>query len=316
LSRGFVGLASLILISTAACSSDTKETPTATPSTAYGSASRVPMPTVPSPTVDQSEPSRTPSVPQTSSVDKSVPSRTQSVPPPTGLPDLGTELAPSDPYKDVQTNLKQLIVTEARWHRPDALKVKESESIGLQIGDSGELRQEITDNFPGTLSSSAGSVKVGPEVSVRLVGDPDEVTIVPGPEGPIVKSTDREVAMLFEWIVTPKIVTDDLHLKALVEVSLPNKPKLTTDEIPLSIRVKRTPAYTFNQLFTHWETWLAIGGVVLSFFERMRRFAAWPFRKLKQGLSKGQAPQAVRVDSNESAEDSAPKTPSEQLDTH
>jgi hypothetical protein len=224
-------------------------------------------------------------------------------PPQLGGPITTVPPTPVDPFEQVQTNLKQLVQSTSQWRTPPSLDVEKTTTVGLQIGDSPDLRKTIARTLPGTESTEAGPVMVGPTVSVRLMANPDEAEITP--KEAIVQSTTRDVAMVFSWIVRPKIVTNELHLVAQVEVPLGNGSQKTSVELPRTIKVNRTLAYTASQLFSSWATWVAIvtavvSGVMAS-FRRTRKWLAWPVRALKNKFWKEEGQKENQPDEHDRA---------------
>ena len=210
-----------------------------------------------------------------------------------GPPDSGDGKS-TGPKQDVETNLEKIIDAEAQWQLPDYLEVDESQAIGLSINDSPEVRRAIELNLPGTKPSEGGPVTIGPMVSVLLKGPGGQIDIEP--KTPQTWSTKTEAALLFTWTVTPKVVTDSLHLQVLGEVTMRDKSNVTTFTLNREIKVKRTLSYTLGEIFSHWATWAAIAAAFLAFFKQIRKFAGWSVRKTQNALSKSEAPQAKAPD--------------------
>jgi hypothetical protein len=196
------------------------------------------------------------------------------VPMPGAEPDTTT-----DPYQTAQTDLEQLITSRAEWIVPPELDVDTSSAIGLKIGDSAEIRDAVARNLPSTQAQEAGTVTIGPNVTVRLEYNESQADV--HPHDAIVSSTARNVAMLFSWNVTPRI-PGELHVIAVVAVSLNNGPVLKTTELHKKLIVHRTLGYTAHQVFTNWGTWSAIVLAVLAMFRRTRELMLKPFGAMRK----------------------------------
>jgi len=210
----------------------------------------------------------------TPTASSTAPSVDKDVPTPGAGPNTTT-----DPYQTAQTGLEQLITSRAEWIVPPELDVDTSSAIGLKIGDSAEIRDAVARNLPSTQAQDAGTVTIGPNVTVRLEYNESQADV--HPHDPIVSSTARNVAMLFSWNVTPRI-PGELHVIAMVDVSLNSGAVLKTTELHKTLMVHRTLGYTAHQVFTNWGTWSAIVLAVLAMFRRTRELMLKPFGAMRK----------------------------------
>lgn len=186
---------------------------------------------------------------------------------------------PDDPRRSIDwgrihQQQADLIAAKAEWHRPDELAVEQTDVIGLTIGDTPELNESVSEVLPGTTASPAGTVRVGPTTTAELSASPDDAIVTPSVARNA--STDRDIALLWSWQVTPKRPVDELVLTAHVQVPLDGGGSLNTD-IPLRIHVKRTFSYTVWQIFHSWATWSAIVTTAVA-------GVGWFLRRLKRDL--------------------------------
>jgi hypothetical protein len=190
---------------------------------------------------------------------------------PTGANPTGSSSPPSL-FSSTDEQLGQLVNAEAAWHRPSSLRAGETSRIGLSIGNSAALNTDIQSLLPSTSTQDAGTVAVGPNVSATLEVDPEDASV--DPSTAINASTGSDIQLLWTWYVHPKHPTDDLEVTAHIAVTLSDNTVKTVD-VPLSIEVHRTASYTFDQIFSDWETWVSIvtvaGGAVLFVWRRRRR---------------------------------------------
>lgn len=203
----------------------------------------------------------------------------QSTTPAASSPTPSVDKGTGDPYQTAQTDLEKLITARAEWIVPPELDVDTSSAIGLQIGDSAEIRDAVARNLPSTQAQEAGTVTIGPNVTVRLEYNETQADVQP--HDPIVSSTARNVAMLFTWNVTPRI-PGELHIIAMIDVSLNDGPVLKTTQLHKTLMVHRTLGYTAHQVFTNWGTWSAIVLAVLAMFRRTRELMLRPFGAVRK----------------------------------
>ncbi|MFN6544477.1 hypothetical protein [Mycolicibacterium nivoides] len=191
----------------------------------------------------------------------------------------------ADQWGLIHREQAQLITAKADWHHPDVLAAGRTDVIGLTIGDTPELSSSINAVLPNTTTSPAGMVRVGPTTSAELSASPEDAIVTPS----IARnaSTDRDLALLWSWSVTPKKPLDELVLTAHISVPIEGGASINTD-IPLRIHVKRTVGFTLKQIFGSWATWSAIAGVVGA-------RAAWLHRKLRRERASTVTPDAPKV---------------------
>ncbi|MBX8687664.1 hypothetical protein GO011_09525 [Mycobacterium sp. 20091114027_K0903767] len=149
--------------------------------------------------------------------------------------------------------------------------MEETELIGLTIGDTPDLNQEINEKLPGTVTTPAGTVEVGINTKAELSASSDDATITPDYSKNA--STPDKVDLMWTWEVTPKRPADELILTAHIEVPVDGGGSFNTD-IPLRIHVKRSIGYTAGQAFHNWATLSAIAAsaaAVVGWFLRRRK---------------------------------------------
>ncbi len=191
-----------------------------------------------------------------------------------GEPDPIVSAGQSAPplFQQTDQQLSQLVTAQAAWHTPSSLRAGETSRIGLSIGDSTTLANDIQSLLPSTSTHSAGTVAVGPHVSATLEVDTADASV--DPSTAINASTGSDIQLLWTWYLHPKHPTDDLEVTAHIEVILSDNSVKTVD-VPLSIAVGRTFSYTVEQVFSEWETWASIvtvgGGAFLAVWRRRKR---------------------------------------------
>jgi hypothetical protein len=178
---------------------------------------------------------------------------------PTAAPSLPS---PSSEFQAIREAESQLVTANASWHAPKALKVEQTQRIGLEIGQSASLSKKINQLLPHTSQSSAGPVTVGPLVRARLEADPNDADVTPSDS--VDYSTASNPELLWTWMVRPKRPTTALVLTAHLEVPLAGSANVLPTDIPFQIPVDRTLKYTVGQIFTSWKTWTAVGATVLT----------------------------------------------------
>lgn len=183
--------------------------------------------------------------------------------------------SPQGPFSKIDAETAALVTREATWQAPKSLDVGKTERIGLSVGEGDKLKSKIEQLFPiPQPSTGAGLVLVGPTVRVSLHADPNDADITPSEA--VDASTGSDVQMLWTWFVHPKHPTKALLLTAQLDVPLSTGHTIH-NEIALTLQVKRTVAYTAGQVFTHWGTWAAIAGSIVSvgawLWRRRRRLA-------------------------------------------
>ncbi|ORA26035.1 hypothetical protein BST13_32470 [Mycobacterium aquaticum] len=209
----------------------------------------------------------------------------------------------------VHTEQAELVTAKAKWHHPDVLSAGTTDVIGLTIGDTPELSSSINALLPQTITSPAGTVRVGPTTTAELSASPEDAIVTPSQARNA--STDRDIALLWSWDVTPKRPLDELVLMAHISVPIDGGASVNTD-IPLRIHVKRTFSFTVHQVFGSWTTWSAIAAAIAA-------RAAWLHRKLKKARHSTGTPEASEAatekvndgDQKEGVAATAPAVPSE-----
>jgi hypothetical protein len=152
--------------------------------------------------------------------------------------------------------MRQMVQSRAQWHAPSRTPVDQTAEIGLSIGDGEELRAEIEEALPDTPSRPGVPLKVGTDVSARLIGDDSDVSITP--DDSIDASTGSDIALLWTWKIHPQRPTDRLELTALLKMTVPGTNHQLTKILDLDLVVVRTFSFTVHQVFTNWGTWTAI----------------------------------------------------------
>jgi hypothetical protein len=222
---------------------------------------------------------------------------------PGGPPSSGWPGAPADSgaadavnWGRIQQQQAGLIAAKAEWHRPDELAVERTDLIGLTIGDTPELNQSVNAVLPGTITTPAGTIHVGPTTTAELSASSDDAIVTPN----IARnaSTDRDIALLWSWQITPKRPIDELVLTAHVQVPLDGGGSLNTD-IPLRIHVKRTFGYTVGQIFHSWATWSAIVTAAAA-------GVGWLVRRRRRDQSPGAHPESAQAPAHHGNEDTQP----------
>lgn len=177
----------------------------------------------------------------------------------------------SGPFAEYDRSARSLVTQQANWQAPKSLTVGRTERIGLSIGDGPEVTNKINTLLMGTQSTSAGSLLVGPVVRATLRASSADAEITPSEAVNV--STGSDIQMLWTWFVHPKRPTDRLQLTAFLEVPLENG-HVISHELGFSVPVKRTFAYTAEEVATHWGTWSAVAATLVSiigWFLRRRR---------------------------------------------
>jgi hypothetical protein len=152
--------------------------------------------------------------------------------------------------------MTRMVDARAEWHTPTRVLVDTSADVGLSIGQTGELQAQIEQNLPRTVTRSAGTVKVGTDLTATLIGDPMEVQIEP--RDAIDASTGSAIGLLWTWKIHPLRPNDELRLTAHLKMTVPGTNHGLTKNVPLTLKVHRTNSYTAHQVFTNWATWAAI----------------------------------------------------------
>jgi hypothetical protein len=203
-------------------------------------------------------------------------SREPSPPGPITYPPSASSTQPTkDIWAPVYTGSAGFVNANATWQRPAALTVEHSEKIGLAIGQSQALTSKITGLLPDTIASPGGQVTVGPFVRARLEANSADADVVPSDM--VNESTERDVSLLWTWIVHPNRPTSSLVLIAHVEVPLTGSTNVLSTDVPLNIRVDGTFSYWFGRFMSNWATWfppaivIALVGAAAGFFRRWRR---------------------------------------------
>lgn len=208
-------------------------------------------------------------------------SATSPVPTGTGTPSEGA--VDPDPYDAYEDAVGSYIESAVEWRPPkDGFTVDETDDLGLAIGDSPGLKKALEQNLPESTSLPAGTLRVGPDAEVALIGATADVEIVP--TEPIRASTGSQIGLLFIWKVHPLEPNPALSLTAMVSIPVLEQ-NGTTHVLHVPIRqtfpVKATFAYRAEQVATAWQTWFGttVGAALIAgFIWLRRRQAATPAR--------------------------------------
>ena len=227
-------------------------------------------------------------------VTPSGPGATQGQPPPTD--GTGGRKPDETAFDEADQRMAEMVDAEAVWHAPHTARVDTALELGLSIGDGEELRQQVEQALPDTPAQPGIPLKVGTDVSARLLGDPSEVTVTPNDA--IDASTGSDIALLWTWIVRPLRPSDDLRLAAYLSMTVPGTDHVITKIVHVTLRVTRTLDYTVHQVFTNWGTWVAIIGTLSAgarwvWIRRRRQGPAKPGPPTAPGAPPGPDPKPV-----------------------
>ena len=115
--------------------------------------------------------------------------------------------------------MREMVDTRARWHAPSRTPVAETTEVGLSIGNGEELRRQVEETLPEVPTQPGVPLRVGTDVSARLVGEPSDVSI--SPSDAIDASTGSDIALLWTWNIHPKHPNDRLKLSAHLTMTVP-----------------------------------------------------------------------------------------------
>ena len=177
---------------------------------------------------------------------------------PTTPAPTGTEGVEPDDFERVDAQIGHMVDERATWQAPTSLVVNRSERIGLVIGDSEQLRNQIADLVEKAKPRKPVPVKVGPKMRVALWADTGDAQVKPSEA--VDQSTGSQIAMLWTWLVRPLRASDGMIFTAHVEVH--SDASTFTTDVPLRIRVERTVSHMLGQVFTHWATLSAIAAAL------------------------------------------------------
>lgn len=149
-----------------------------------------------------------------------------------------------------------MVGSTVRWHRSEVLKADRSQVLGISIGNSPTLIEEIEEALPDTYPESDRPIIVGTDVTAILVGNPQDVQIEPDQE--INASTGSDIGLLWSWDVRPLRPNDSLRLTAKLSIEVPGTEHTLTRDVPLTIEVQRTLSSTASQVFDNWGTLAAV----------------------------------------------------------
>ncbi len=205
-----------------------------------------------------------------------------------------------DPFADADQRMDQMVETQAIWHAPSQTPVDETTQIGLSIGAGDRLRREIEEVLPDVPSQTATPLRVGTDVSARLIGDPSDVSITP--DDAINASTGSDIALLWTWDIHPRHPADRLELTALVKMTVPGTDHQLTKILHVHLRVTRTVGFTTHQVFTNWGTWTAIVMALVG-------SAGWMWRTTRRRKQSPAASEAPPLGQPSDPADAAPAPP-------
>jgi hypothetical protein len=176
-------------------------------------------------------------------------------PPPT----TGGPTPSQNQYRQFDQDVARLLDRQAAWQAPKRINVDQTARVGLVIGDPSLLKTQIRQLVPGTYPKSAGHVKVGSTIGVRLVADPSDASVTP--KDAIDESMGEHTALLWTWFVRATHPNAGLFLTAEIVTKMSDGHVLRK-EVALTIPVDRTLQYTLYQIFSNWATWAAIVGAL------------------------------------------------------
>jgi hypothetical protein len=196
-------------------------------------------------------------------------------------------------FTDIDKILPQLIPEKVMWHQPPkAIEIDRPTEIGLQVGASDELSREILQRLPNTVETPAGTVKVGPTITVTLDVVPRDAVEI-DPDKPIDKSAPPNVAQLWPWFITPK-KPKDLEVTARVEsrVDVPGAGgtksiPFSYETTPIEIHVHASPWWHIKHFWKdNWQWILATISALIGFIGWLggwwkRLFGLWKHRGTK-----------------------------------
>ncbi len=206
----------------------------------------------------------------------------------------------TNPFADADQRMDQMVDTQATWHAPSQTPVDETTQIGLSIGAGDRLRREIEEVLPDVPSQTATPLRVGTDVSARLIGDSSDVSITP--DDAINASTGSDIALLWTWDIHPRHPADRLELTALVKMTVPGTDHQLTKILHVHLRVTRTVGFTAHQVFTNWGTWTAIVMALVG-------SAGWMWRNTRRRKQSPAASEAPPLGQPSDPADAAPAPP-------
>ena len=196
--------------------------------------------------------------------------------PPDGSPDGPVVGSPGDTpdsrtsvFDQADQRMREMVDTRARWHAPSRTPVAETTEVGLSIGNGEELRRQVEETLPEVPTQPGVPLRVGTDVSARLVGEPSDVSI--SPSDAIDASTGSDIALLWTWNIHPKHPNDRLKLSAHLTMTVPGTEHKLTRTLNLVLSVTRTASYTAHQVFTNYGTWAAIAAGSVAAIGWLRR---------------------------------------------
>jgi len=205
-----------------------------------------------------------------------------------------------NPFADADQRMDQMVDTQATWHAPSQTPVDETTQIGLSIGAGDRLRREIEEVLPDVPSQTATPLRVGTDVSARLIGDSSDVSITP--DDAINASTGSDIALLWTWDIHPRHPADRLELTALVKMTAPGTDHQLTKILHVHLRVTRTLGFTAHQVFTNWGTWTAVVMALVG-------SAGWMWRTTRRRKQSPAASEAPPLGQPSDPADAAPAPP-------
>ena len=176
--------------------------------------------------------------------------------PPDGNPNPGQ----TNVFAEADQRMSQMVDTRATWHAPSRSPVAETIEVGLSIGDGEELRRQVEEALPESPTQPGVPLRVGTDVSARLLGDQSDVSITP--DDAIDASTGSDIALLWTWDVRPKHPAEQLRLSAHLSMTVPGTEHKLRRTLHLYLNITRTVSYTVHQVFANYGTWAAIAAAV------------------------------------------------------
>ena len=185
--------------------------------------------------------------------------------PPDGTPNSGH----TGVFDEADQRMSDMVATRAKWHAPARSPVAETIEVGLSIGNGEELRRQVEATLPDTPIQPGVPLRIGTDVSARLVGEPSDVSITPSDA--IDASTGSDIALLWTWNIHPKHPAERLRLSAHLAMTVPGTDHKLTRTLHLYLDVTRTVSYTAHQIFTNYGTWAAIAVATFGAVAWLRR---------------------------------------------
>ena len=189
------------------------------------------------------------------------PTLTPGPPPSTCLERHGTRT--TGPFARADEAMCDLVDADASWRAPKSFTVDKSEEIGLIVGKADDVRRQVESQLPDAQTTSAGTVRVGTDVSATLRVPAGDGAVVPINE--IKASTGSDIGLAWTWSVRPSH-PGPITLTAHITTFVPNTTMTLTRDLLLTLPVDSTFGYLAQQVATSWQTYAAVITSVLAFW--------------------------------------------------